>query len=61
MPWLIDVSLTNPETGDTVKKRLDFKIDVDSATLESIATLASKVFEKKLPEMMKKAAIISGG
>lgn len=56
VPWFIDVVLVNPKTGELIKKRLDFKIDVTSDVPDSWASLAAKAFEKALPEMLKKAA-----
>jgi hypothetical protein len=55
VPWFIDVELVNPKTGDKVKKRLDFRIDVTSSTPESWSTLAAKAFENSLPAMIKQA------
>ena len=56
VPWFINIVLVNPETGDLVKKQLDFRIDVGSDVPASWATLAAKVFEKTLPDMIKMAA-----
>lgn len=57
--WFIDVVLVNPKTGDLVKKRLDFQLDVHGNVPESWAKLASAAFEKALPSMIERAKTIS--
>jgi len=56
VPWFIDVELVNPKTGDKVRRRLDFRIDVTSNTPASWATLAAKSFENALQSMIKQAS-----
>lgn len=50
----IDVELVDPKTGDSVRKRLDFRIDIESSVQESYASLAAMMFERVLPGMVAK-------
>jgi hypothetical protein len=53
--WFIDVVLVNPQTGDLIKKRLDFQLEVGGNAAESWAKLAAASFERALPTMMERA------